>query len=468
MRRIFGVLILVFVLLVLVPGGAEELTDVYTVTDTIIPETIQPKELYSDASEAVQYVRYAIKQITPFVSIHVTADVYEELSPELEDVFAHTGAEDEGDYLKSLCGISEINGKRNPDGTYTVNYGFGYYLSYEEEMQVADAVASIAEDIGLNDPELTEYEKIHAIFDWVAENVKYDYDTAPNGVEVHPQKFTAFSAAVEKNSVCQGISALVYRLCLHAGIDSRQISSKEMDHSWNIVRYGDRYYLCDATWNIDQQTDQYFMCGTANFGHHNEDDEFSDACFSAAYPVSELPLSLGLEGADTDIFGYLKTGCYQDLDGNLFYLKPDGRNKVLVFFTPDCPFSGILLGSLAGKEFTNVDVYGLYVPSTDYLPRIREKLTEDPTQKNAPDNIHIVFDTDLSDDTHIGGMQMIIDRAGIYDSGARSTMSSYTTTKHTMRDRLRSVTRENRSKSTTRKLMMLFWQRPIMGSDKSS
>lgn len=61
--------------------------------------------------------------------------------------------------------------------------------------------------------------------------------------------FNAYGCLVEKKAVCQGY-ALAYKYVLNKlGIDCIPVVSREMNHMWNMVRLGSKWYHVDATWD---------------------------------------------------------------------------------------------------------------------------------------------------------------------------------------------------------------------------
>ena len=116
----------------------------------------------------------------------------------------------------------------------------------------------------------TTYQKAAAIYDWIAKNVRYDYDNLDDGD--YMLKYTAYAAAIDKKAVCQGYANLFYRLANSAGIDCRIITGRGnsgsgwIDHAWNIVQMDDgKYYCVDVTWDEGRSSHSYFLKGLTEF-----------------------------------------------------------------------------------------------------------------------------------------------------------------------------------------------------------
>jgi transglutaminase/protease-like cytokinesis protein 3 len=102
-------------------------------------------------------------------------------------------------------------------------------------------------------PEMTDYEKVSAAFDWLCTNVKYDYETrdAYNGDKnavSNPKSFGAEGALLNQLAVCSGYASAFNYIMKYYGISSCSVSSWELDHEWNAVQIDKKWYYIDATW----------------------------------------------------------------------------------------------------------------------------------------------------------------------------------------------------------------------------
>ena len=156
----------------------------------------------------------------------------------------------------------------------------------------------------------TTYQKVQAIYNWITANVKYDYSHMND--PTYLLQYTAYAAAVQKKSVCQGYANLFYRLANDAGVDCRIITGKAYngtqteDHAWNIVRMEDeKYYCLDATWDAGLKPEkyEYFLKGLTSFSrdHRAETDElntpywtqYQSRTSAAEYKASSAPTVTG-------------------------------------------------------------------------------------------------------------------------------------------------------------------------------
>ena len=218
----------------------------------------------------------------------------------------HTGVPDEGDYIKYQTGERDYSASaeyvdQNGDNLIldvTLKFKMEYYTTAEQEQAVTERLGEVMGELDLDGK--STYEKIKAIHDYIVKNVEYDYEHL--GDESYRTQFTAYGALIDGTSVCQGYAVLFYRMCLEAGVDARVISgvavTSEGDepHAWNIAKVGDLYYYVDATWD-DPYVEggdpgavyyDYFLIGETTMSEdHAHSEEFDEAAFVAAYPISD-------------------------------------------------------------------------------------------------------------------------------------------------------------------------------------
>ena len=213
---------------------------------------------------------------------------------------AHTGVPDEGDYLKSCIKYQahyandgftdgyidfqyEINvSSVTEDGliytTYT--YTVTYRTTAEQEREVDEAAAEVLKRIRTD----CEANTLLDIFNYIC-NIPYDSYHLNNDADYEYEQ-TAYGALIRGSAVCEGFSALFYRLALECGIETRLVYgamptwSTSAGHAWNMVRVGDKYYTLDATNGIYMITftEEYEIWSSAN-----------EEGFESSHPLSETP-----------------------------------------------------------------------------------------------------------------------------------------------------------------------------------
>ncbi len=108
----------------------------------------------------------------------------------------------------------------------------------------------------------TETEKARAIFEWVAENIEYDYTayeywlmTGPLTEEQDRRLGQAASvgyAFYNRRAICAGYASLANFMLRLAGMPAAYITGRASNgpHAWSAVRADGRWIVFDATWNM--------------------------------------------------------------------------------------------------------------------------------------------------------------------------------------------------------------------------
>ncbi len=247
-----------------------------------------------------------------------------------------------GDYL-----YNSINTASAEDNDYTVShdgekdyysfdieFNFTYYTSKEEEDLIDSFVNRFTEEY-LND-NMTEYQKVKTIYDFVVRNATYDRDVFYNNYPPESERFCHSHSAlgaiygsllIEEGksisdydssyktilsgekivntadqglAVCEGYSKLFYALCMKQGIPCRIVdgdndkeTGRETDpHEWNYIWLDDgvkadgaRWYQVDTTFasqrsikDIDMTDYDYFLKGSGSdaFNPNNHQMPYAD------------------------------------------------------------------------------------------------------------------------------------------------------------------------------------------------
>ena len=193
----------------------------------------------------------------------------------------------EGDYLRWNYGRYQINGEYTQyDGIYYYNFEMNvqYYTTAKQEKELDTAIEEQIIGLGLNDPDISDYEKVRKVYDFICTNISYDYENLND--DSYFLKFTAYAALINKKAVCQGYSALMYRMLEDVGVDTRMIYGigNGGAHGWNMTNMGVKYYFLDATWDAGQSEYRYFLKGKNNFSDHEIDSEMDSTL--DVYPLS--------------------------------------------------------------------------------------------------------------------------------------------------------------------------------------
>lgn len=257
--------------------------------------TFSTPEYMTDEEEVVEAIREAMTERVSTLTVYYSQKELLEsgfLTRWVEMAFAETDNPKQGDYLRWQCGDSTASGSAIVDEQgyhYTLTLNLSYYTTAEQETKMDAAVDTLLQDLGITD-DLTDYEKLTRIYDYMCENITYDYEHLND--DTYKLQFTAYAALINRTSVCQGYACLLYRLLRESGISCRAVSGKGSgeDHGWNIVKLGNVYYNLDATWDAARKQNGaeygYFLRGSGNFGDHVASDEYTANAFTALYPIS--------------------------------------------------------------------------------------------------------------------------------------------------------------------------------------
>lgn len=285
--------------------------DVLTEEDLNKPtgaETRASVAYYTSTASAAAYLRECMTKRSGTISVgYKTKNYSDSASSDLcyeffDSAVEHTGVPNEGDYLLWhyggwQCSIDvEVTGS-----TYYLIYTYTmtYYTTSRQESAVATAADALLKELGV-DSMTTDYEKVKAVYDWLCDNVTYDYDNLYD--ESYTLKHAAYAAMIDRTAVCQAYASLMYYLTLKMGIDCRVIAGlgNGGPHGWNIVELDGKYYNVDATWDTnykDSDNYQYFLRTDSSFTGHSRYEEYTTAAFYRAYPMGtsdyELPCADG-------------------------------------------------------------------------------------------------------------------------------------------------------------------------------
>ncbi len=193
--------------------------------------------------------------------------------------FEHNGDPIMGDYAvgryiggTKSCDVDAVQ-KTMPDRStktyyvYTYKNDFLHRTTQAQEKAVDAKVNQILQELNVDGK--TDVEKVYAIYDYMINHIRYDYEHLDDAT--YMQKYTAYAALVENTSVCMGYALAFYRLALACGVDARYILSEPMNHAWDIVRVDGQYYYLDATWDEKVTNDtadlpgSYFLRGTESW-----------------------------------------------------------------------------------------------------------------------------------------------------------------------------------------------------------
>ena len=263
--------------------------------DAVFVMSAEDIECYTDINNMAKDIRDRMVNRETVISVKYEYQgsysqeyITEVMNSAFDQAVEHTGNPVEGDYLKyQYVGWggnieSEVNGNTV---SVTFTYMPTYFTTAEQELQMNQTVNALLNELSLDDS--TDYEKVTKIYDYVCENITYDFTNLNDNN--YKLKHSAYAALINKTAVCQGYAVLFYRLALELGIDARVITGyANGDHAWNIVKLNNIYYNLDSTWDAGITPYNYYLKNMDDFLNHTRSDEFSDASFGSRYPMAAV------------------------------------------------------------------------------------------------------------------------------------------------------------------------------------
>ena len=250
----------------------------------------QPQEAGS-ADEAAVILRKGMENREARIAIRCPVDAITPTDGILDEIvekaMEETGVPTQGDYIRwTYAGWSGSYSLESDDEGlhYVFVYDCKYYTTAAQEAELSEKIDSVLQSLDIND-ESSDYDVICAVYDYICANVSYDYDNLNDSEYL--LKYTAYAAMINKTAVCQGYSALMYRMLQQKNIDCRLIPGS--NHAWNIVAIDGVYYNADSTWDAgrDPKNYAYFLCGDSDFAEHTRYSEYSTEEFYRLYPMAE-------------------------------------------------------------------------------------------------------------------------------------------------------------------------------------
>lgn len=109
----------------------------------------------------------------------------------------------------------------------------------EKQAQIDTAVSECLAGVG---SDLSEYDKIKYVFEYIVNTVTYNLDA--------PDNQNIYSALVGRSSVCAGYSRAAQYLLQKMGLECMYVTGTvpgQGAHAWNIVKCNNQYYQMDVT-----------------------------------------------------------------------------------------------------------------------------------------------------------------------------------------------------------------------------
>lgn len=224
----------------------------------------------------------------------------ESISSSSEDSFTYT-PDHKGTY--NICIIATDSYGEEAEIHFTLTVETEQPTEFESEINVV-----LYEIIDDND---SEFDKVKAIHDWIAEHVEYDQRLFTVGVP--DESYTAEGAFEYGVAVCDGYAKLFRQMATQAGLEAERVTgladngSGPDNHAWNQVKVDGEWYNIDVTWDdpiIDGVTDNsnirydYFMVPDSVLEQDHAPDNKPHDC--TAEQPQDFIITIELERATQD------------------------------------------------------------------------------------------------------------------------------------------------------------------------
>lgn len=138
-------------------------------------------------------------------------------------------------------------------GKYSNGYFSPEYSKPKEEIQLHKNKIEYKRDeiiLKLIRPNMSEYEKVKTIHDYIINNSNYDKRYLKDE-KIPEESYSVYGVLINRIGVCEGYAKTMKYLLDAAGIKSMVIrgKSKGVGHAWNIVNIEGDCYNVDATWD---------------------------------------------------------------------------------------------------------------------------------------------------------------------------------------------------------------------------
>lgn len=347
----------------------------------------------------------------------LSGDIYNLGQVLIEEAVKYTGKANEGDYISYQISYWSVD--IDPRASYTT---LKYYITYETTLEEEEFVDLKVKEIlsSLNLEEKTHFKKICAIYEWVCQNISYSIEGKHN---------TTYKALSTYECACMGFDTLLYRLMNQAGIECHILDGYAgayeyyqgyANHTWNIIKIDDLFYLADVTWDHGEpsvESCSWFLHGSNDWEEHyytnekyksyNISEENYFAGGEITCKLSSVRTGNEIEALEYTFGSYSWIGETED-DFSSLYLElemPNPTNITERSFQVTLPegfsFDSDMVTSVksltflrnSGKLYTKKEIYPLYSNSYNRKPEIRVKQgAEDdvfviPVEKNSSEGL---------------------------------------------------------------------------------
>lgn len=160
-------------------------------------------------------------------------------------------------YVHPFNSFTNIKTSINDNGEVNLKI---YYLYTDEQIKKIDKKTNEILKELIND-EMSDYEKIKTMHDYIINNAKYDVSRNEDGTSKH-LSYLAYGPLFEGYATCNGYTDLMSIYLTKMGFDNfevattpDEISYSATGHIWNAVYYNNEWLHIDLTWDDPVSSD---------------------------------------------------------------------------------------------------------------------------------------------------------------------------------------------------------------------
>ncbi len=199
------------------------------------------------------------------------------------------------------------------------------YYSEEDCEQMAATVDKIKTRV---EQGTTDLEKAMLLHNEIVASTQYDYESAKKDTN-----YTAYGVLMEGVAVCDGYTKAFACIANELSIPTIRISSKTLNHAWNMVMLDGNWFELDCTWDDTELSGidygsasyKYFMRSSSDFAEkceHNAADViglYTSFDMNMAYAATDTTYDDAWWVKNSTGDGVLPTGLIQLYDGDWYF-----------------------------------------------------------------------------------------------------------------------------------------------------
>lgn len=236
MKRFFSLMLSVFIILASIPVMAEDFAfDIY---DSFYTEKSDEAVLM----EVEDSVKADLEErlISAWENMDTEVQLYPDIKIHKDDI-ASIFAEIYFENPKYYYVARSFSGKVNNSGYLGTLTKLSYTTTDRAEVEKtwAEIDKATEEILFYISPDMTDFEKIITVHDYMVLNYEYDITDMDQ----------TYLIMLDKKGVCAAYSEAFQHVMNKLDIDCTLVRSEDMGHIWNMVKLNNRWYHIDVTWD---------------------------------------------------------------------------------------------------------------------------------------------------------------------------------------------------------------------------